>query len=557
MANKNNSAKGSVNKNAKNTNKKAVKTETKNTAATVENSSTEMKRKRRTKIIAIVLSAVLLAAIVIGLVIIINNRNKTLDYMNDNLSKYVSISKDDYTGFKVTVDVPMPTEEELTAAINKVLYNNRTTPEGELVWIKNADISLGDVVNIYCRGYTFNEDGSRNYLASGCNYNSNAPTALGIGSGTFPAGFETGLIGLNQKNYATMDKISVTGTAVQKSDTILITYNVMYGDGSKGSSVKSAIIDLTDPDLDKTWGTGFSEYWQTHDVNIGTKFSIPVSSSVKEGASANDCYTDVSVSEIYRINNEKPVLTINAQFPYNYEEESLRGKKVYYTVFIINLQRYNAPTLDEQFITETLKISENDLVKYDGGDIVAKYKNSVYAELVKEREQAIEEVVANAFWAHIVEVAEYKRLPKAEVDAYYDNLYQQLQSIYTQYQTQGQFSSFDEFAVYYMGLTEGEDWQSTLRADAETSIKQKLAFYYVIREEGFIPNDEEYQELYDEMFAEAVEYYVNNYSMNETDAKATVEKTYDEEYWDLQVIFTYGIKKICGLADVTNTALKS
>ena len=43
-----------------------------------------------------------------------------------------------------------------------------------------------------------------------------------------------------------------------------------------------------------------------------------------------------------------------------------------------------------------------------------------------------------------------------------------------------------------LGLGTTGDWKKEIRTSAEESAKQKLVFYYVVREENLIPTDEEY-----------------------------------------------------------------
>lgn len=517
------------------------------------------------KITAISLVAVFALVIIVGAVLAIANRQIRLDYGKDNVSKYVSISKEDYTGFEAKINIPEPSERELNDAIISVLYKNReATDDNDYI---NLTISAGDVANIYYRGYTLNDDGSKNYFDGGCNFNSTY-TSLEIGSGSFVSGFEYGLIGKNQKKQATMTK--VTEGLVKATDIVLVTYSVTYADGTSAKS-QSAIIDLTDPNLDKKWGVGFSEYWKTKEITVGseTKHTIEVETTKESTEVKKDVYSDVSVSEIYRINvsEERPLLVIEAKFPHNYSEESLQNKIAYFETFIVSARDYTVPELNEEFITKTLGISKESLDKYEGADTVEKYKNSLMAQLKEDYLASVEDAVAMKFWEYITTVAKYKKLPKGDVKDYYDSMYSEMEASFAQYKQYygDQGMSLDAFARSYMGLSSSENWEDVLYADAEETVKQKLAFYYIIEKEGYTPTDAEYQAVYQKMFDDQVEAYLEwkkvdktdeNYEEKLEEAKAEISEMYSEEYWNTQVTYKYGMSKICEkLADVKNEAI--
>ena len=516
------------------------------------------------KITAISLAVVTVIMLVLGIVLSLVNKQTKLDYMNDNLSKYITLTESDYKGFTAEINVPKPTLElDVENEVLKVLYNNRETPEGDLSYSKNVTISAGDKVSLYYRGYTLTEEGKKNYFDGGCNFNATKSTELEIGSSSFIPGFELNLVGKNQKNYATFSKLDegYVRATEGKEDVILITYSVYRGDGGTETS-KSAVIDLADPDLDTKWGEGFAQYWKDNKVEIGKTIEKITVGSIKDGA-AEDIYTNVKVTETYRIekSEDKPVLEIEAYFPHDYQKEELQGETAYFEVYILAVQDYDVPALDDAFITETLKISADDLASYSGETLVEKYKSKLLADLNETHESNVQNAISEIFWKHILEAAEYKKLPKGDVKSYYNSLYSQIESYYPQYQSS--YSSFDDFARAYLGLDSKADWEAEILKDAENSIRQKLAFYYIIREEGFIPSDSEYAAMKQRLYDEEVQAYLEYYGVKETDenyadklqsAKDTIDQSYSEEYWETQIIYEYGIEKICALANVTNKA---
>ena len=554
---------------AKNNEKKALKTTDSTDAKKVvkNDAVTESKSEKNSfalKITAISLAAVTVILLVAGLIIALTTNNTRLNYMEDNLSAYITLSVDDYKNFPAEINVAKPTELEVNDKIIKLLCANRVEPEGDAPYKKNIPVAAGDAVSIYYRGYTLTAEGKKDYFDGGCNFSSATPSSLEIGSGSFIPGFELNLVGKNQKDYATFEKVDEG--YVKADDIILITYSVFRGDGSKEES-KSATIDLSDAEaVDAKWGAGFAEYWTNAEAKheIGKKIEDTITVGSIKDAAKEDAYTNVTVTEVYRIHDDdKPVLEVEAFFPLSYSKEELQGKTAYFETFILAVKDYEAPEFDEKFITETLKVTADDLVSYEGEGIVEKYKSLLKEEAEEDYKDQVLDAVATVFWKHILEVAKFKKLPKGDVQSYFNSLHSQIETAYPNYQSS--YSTLDAFARAYLGLDSKADWEAELRKDAEQSVKQKIAFYYIIRQENFIPGDAEYQALKKELYDREIESYLEYYGIKETDkdyadklqsAKDLIDSTYADSYWDTQVIFEYGVEKICALAKVTNKADK-
>ena len=92
--------------------------------------SEERARLDATKLFLIVFACVALVSIIAAIIIgAVAGANKNLDYMKINLSKYVSVSKDLYSSYDVTVDLPAVTDRDVEDAILKVLCQNKKTPD--------------------------------------------------------------------------------------------------------------------------------------------------------------------------------------------------------------------------------------------------------------------------------------------------------------------------------------------------------------------------------------------------------------------------------------------
>ena len=526
----------------------------------------ETKRLDATRIFLIIFAAVALVGILTSVVFALIptfKKDKSLDYIKDDLSKYVSVPSALYTSYNVTVDIPTVSDRDVDFKILNLLCTHKITPETPVANIPGITVGAGDVANIYYRGYTLSEDGTKNYFDGGCNFNDSI-YALEIGSGKFIPGFEYNLVGKNQKDYATMTKITSGNT--QAGDIVYLTYSVYYADGQASLS-KSALVDLSDPKLDEKWGEGFSAYFNTHaGKTIGEQFATGKGDDTKltvgtiKNTDGDDIYFDMSISTAFRISKDFDPLVVEAYFPYNYGDESLNGKTAYFEVYIKSVKDYGECEFNDEFITEKVKMTAEELAKYgaEGDSLTTKYRAYLREQLEEEYKNNVRSVTESQFWKAAIEGSTFYQLPEKEVVAAYNNYVAEIESTYASGYS-SYYGSLDEFARAYLELPTGADWKATLRKDAEYSLKQKLVFYTVIRAENLLPNDEEYQALYDKLFDEYLQEYLDyygiteesdNYELKVETATKEILATYGESYWRESVYYEFAIDAILDRANV-------
>ena len=606
----------------------------KGTAAVVK---TE-KRIGSTELFLIIFAAVALVAIVASVIIGVvmnSNKNYRVDFMNDNLSKYVSISKGDYTGISVEVSGIDPVQDfDVENAILQALCKNKDKePLFGGVYMRNQTLTAGDVVLLHYRGYTLGKDGRPDYFDGGCNFSSDS-SELELGSGGFVPLFELNLIGKNAKDYSSFKKVesvgaigendkifisyvrelndgAVSGTkcaaidlslgreeidkqygtlfygsivgqqygsipdfnvetdnggevfkdvkvyrATGEGDVIQLTYSAYYFDGGVVSS-KSEIIDLSDPTIDEIYGEGFREFFTSGKAPIGTKaLNESGKSATLNTKAAEDeinAFYDLTVSYVYDLGDNP--LTIEAYFPLDYQEPTLAGKTAYFDVYIEKALIYDTPEYNDAFITDTLKLTAEDLKDYEGDTLTEKYTAKLKADLEEKYQENVDAAVDEKLWEIFNKKATVKKLPETDVRDYYDRYYSEIETQFQSYQSY--YQSIDAFAREYLGISSNADWQAELTKMSENSVKQKLVFYYIIRENGYIISDEELEKRYEKMTAEYFESYLKNVGCSrdkyESDAeyekaKADYKKTYDsyytKEYFSETIIYDYGFEKI-------------
>ena len=524
------------------------------------------------------------------------------DYLTSDLSEYLSIDDAWIDSFIATVCVPRPTELNVNERIMQALYQNRKPLEGDPVYQENLTISAGDEVKLYYRGFLYGEDGSKNYFDGGCNFSSSNPSALGIGSGKLISGFEYGLVGKNQKDYATLEIITRDSEncydPLQSDDIVVIAYSIPNEEGYL--RYERAIIDLADPNLAAKWGEEFSTYWKENYTFVGNSFSVALDTE-------SAAYTaKIIVEEVYRITDDKPTLLIESYFPHDYHIHGLdlKGKTAYFEIFIVSAVDYEVHDFNDAFVSDILGYSQDSLSQYEGDTLTEKYTAKIKDELEKKYQADIDEYVEEQLFAYLFETAEYKKLPTQEVNNAYEDMCAEIEMDYKRYMdkpdpqpsgdgymalpmynpfarvhsryfksyalsdifwiTTSDSPTLDEFATAYLGLSAGDDWRGFVLSAAEDNVKHRMIFYYVIREMDLLPPNTEYQSLLEEEKDKLLEKQLAYHRIKESNADYTekyneqknfVMENYPDLYWQDAVCYNYAIEKLCHKVNVVNSAL--
>ena len=525
-----------------------------------ETVATESKKLSKKALITIVVSAATLLAIVVGVVVGVIINSMSFNFEKKDLTKYVTVPDDIYKSYNVTVNIPEITEQDVLEEIYKILCAKKITPEGPIYSKPNVTISAGDVAYLYYRGYTMEND-IKTYFDGGCNFDTTI-ASLEIGSGSFIPGFESGLIGKNQQDYATID-VKKSGL-VAPGDVITIKYSVIRADNTIKTN-QTVTVDLNDPDLNQRWGEGFAEYFIGKIIDADAVIEADerlIVPTVCEGVSGQDVYHSVTILSACAVDDStKNTLVVEAKFPYDYTETGLAGKTAYFEVYIKGVDDYGVYEFDDTFIAEELKVTMDDLSAYAGDTLTERYKSYMLSTLKQQREEAVNLLIEEAFWAQIMAATEVKKLPEREVDKVYDNLYAQLVTLFdSQASSTVYANNFDGFACAFLELATGADWKAYLREDAEEAIKEKLIFYYIVQKENLKPSEEDYNAIYEVVFADHLQDYLDyykitpdteNYEKELEKGKKEVLTTYGEAYFHEIVMYDYVMTEIISRANVT------
>lgn len=499
------------------------------------------------KLTVIIVAAVLVVAILVmagvGVAMMVRQQHR-FDYMTDNIASYITF-EGNYKDITLDISIDNVTESDIDEYIAQELVKNKNkTPKYSGAGVTNRPITLGDVAYIYYRGYEV-VDGREVDFDGGCNFSSATPHELEIGSGGFIPGFELGLVGKNPKEHTKLVK-STTGL-VDDGKVIYMTYSAMYP-GGESSVAKRARVDLAG-DVDAVWGAGFEEYIIKKEV--GKKLTEGVTCKLESG---DVIYYDITVE--YEVESEENPVVVTAYFPYDYQEESLRCKEVFFDVYIDYVVIYDTPELDDKFITETLKISADSLAECEGETLAEKYRSSVKNELYAEYEKEYNKLVEDSLWAQLAKKTTVKSYPASAVSKVYDEYYSDLKLKYENYKNT--YSSIESFAAAYFEITDGTNYRAYITKKSKEVVKEKLIFYYIARTENLLPTEDEKNAIIEDTLKEYMSYYLENdanYARDKFDSdeayndavaklRADLLKYYGQEYFDEIAYFQVASEKI-------------
>ena len=506
----------------------------KKTAAKAKQARKPLSRRMKITILSVSLAVVLVAGIVLGTVIYLNNR--PYDYYKEDITKAISLDLSGYKDYTVTMKIDAITEQAIDERINQILNANKpSAAQNNGKADRNTAIKVGDIVTIFYRGYYFDENDNRVEFDGGCNiaYSSGKvlPSTLTIGSGSYFSGFESGLIGKIPEQYANLTPV-LEGN-VEEGDVVYVQMSAVLP-GNRSFNNKTVRIDLADPDLEKEWGVGFKDFLVGRELrqNIPTaQFELP------EAVDGQDVVYYTNIKPMFKTADENDLapIVVETYCPINYTNApELAGKTIYFDVYVRGTVHYDTPTLTESFIRDTLKLTDEDLDKFEGEDIFEKFRGYVREELmtgynngssyVTGYNDMYDSLLDDLIWEKLNELTKIISIPKRAIQPVYEENLESLVADYEYYKDTYGFSSVEDYIMQATGaatLQEADDYIWYLSANA---VKEKMVIFLIAREEGLIADETTLKAEADQIFADVVQYYIDTYY------KDTFAKYNEEEY---------------------------
>ena len=443
------------------------------------------------------------------------------DYKKKNLSKYIRIDSEDYTGIPVTLyDDYVVSDDDVEKAIRLFKIDNRTLRESKS---KTTFIDYGDDAYIWYWGSYINETNGFEIQFEGGNSMATATsTKLTIGSGAFVPGFEEGLIdAVAQKTRREFD---TTKDRALKSDSIVYLniehYKYTDAEGKVTTGSYSALrVDLANPGI---LGERFAEKLAT--LKVGDTFDFGYESTATDTALTIDWDANGNgeslaiVGKVRALASKESTIEVTAEFPKDYDAEELRGKTATFHVVIQYVDDYDLPELTPELLKE--KYEDFKTESTDTETVLAEFDTYLREVLAEELAEQKKEDAKSKIWDYLMENTEFTgKYPKKAVKANRAEIHDQLKAEFAYYnqliqqQYGTSFSSLSEFVKLYYDLDEKTSLSDYLTQRAKEVTREELIVYSIIKAEGWDLTDEEF----DEGMQKLVDEYAELYDMDEDD----------------------------------------
>ena len=190
---------------------------------------------------------------------------------------------------------------------------------------------------------------------------------------------------------------------------------------------------------------------------------------------------------------------ISVEFPSDYSDSTLAGKKADYKVTVQNVRR--APELTDEWVTKNTDYTT-----------VEEYREEIYKTLEKEARESAGEVLKNTAWNTVLENTEVKEYPEADVENAISVLHKSMEV----YAKQADMT-LEEF-VESQGISQ-DAFDEQSRQYAEGKVKQNLIVQGIMDAEGLSLDDKESLKVQEELvkqmgavnLAELVDTYGQSY----------------------------------------------
>lgn len=529
---------------------------------TIENE--EGKKKISEKNLAVIITAGILAILLIVTAVIslvqAITQDVWFDYLTSDLDDYIEMP-DDYKNFKVNIDLAKAHDIDIDVTILNMLYEDKSEKPlyGGSPVTSPITITSGDTVSIWYRGYILDEEGEKLYLDGMSNFTGSSAYDLSIGSNSFVPGFELNLIGKNTGDSPKFEKI--TEGEINDGMVLYVSYSVPSAtDASKSENKSGVRLDLSE-DLDAIYGAGFKE--KLMKLKIGAKADITSTLNDK-----SITYKDLTVS--FATECEKDPLVIECYFPYDYSNnEDLRNETAYFEVYVDGVVVYDCPEFTDEYLKKKIEdkdinLTLDELNEYEGATLVEKYYAFAKKTMDEIYETSYESLVETAVWNHFSTAVKVKKYPAAKVEEVFNTFIDDLSDQYLAYggqaydSTTGQYKTYDTLEAFipaYLGLPSTTNWKTYLTEMAQSTVKERMIMYYLLREENLIPSEDKYKELLDEIHQEYLDEYIAQYLSYEgkteddyteeeyaelvEDCREDILTYYTEEFYEMKVY--YGI----------------
>ncbi len=469
-----------------------------------------------------ILSTVLALIMILGAFALASCGKKGFDYAKEDLSSYISFKNPDYKKLPIELETNVTDYTVITEISDR--FKELEKEDGS-IFTSDRAIAENDLVKVYYRGATVDEDGKETDFQGGSNLGHGESAYLWIGSDSFIEGFEDSMIGIVPSETSLTAREDGT---VGEEDLVVLDITGTYGEGSTYVSYKDIALKLSETSLLED-----SVKAELVGKNVGEKLIFSLELNADTDAELETVIFAATVKKVITMDAKKLELT----FPKDYSSTELAGKKVNFYVVVEGVASINEDTISKLGFES------------DEEDLISAYKEFVAVELCREyaktqaeKADTFKNLVRNAIWAAILDNTEVASYPAGTIESYIktekNNLEYEYNASPDAQSIQSQYSTLEAYAKNKYGE---EDYESVIEENAKAFVKGKLTLYSIAKEMGLTEvtkNDK--KELKAELEVEYTEYYKQLYSLynsifgygysesdlkvlSESNAKATVD----------------------------------
>jgi trigger factor len=217
---------------------------------------------------------------------------------------------------------------------------------------------------------------------------------------------------------------------------------------------------------------------------------------------------------------------LHLQFPKDYSNSSVAGKKVVFTVTVDAKQQKVTPKLDDNFVQKNSKCST-----------VAEYRDYIKSYLEKQEKKKGEDNQKSYLWNKVLTASTFKtdkkgneKYPQEEVDAKVE----QQKKMYTNY-AKNYNMEYKDFIKQQMQMSVKE-FNKQLKASAQQQVKQDEVVYYIADKEDIKVSRKEYKAYIKKM--------LKQYGYTEKSFKEANGDTYENTVGKDQIYSSIYLEKV-------------
>lgn len=487
---------------------------------------------KRTKIILIVLAAVLAVAIVAGAVALVLNNLPTVteyapqayDYLPfvETLERYLTLASGEYNGKTVSMkdyyekfveenDLVYATVDDafVDDEIAYLLLQARKAVNGSTASV-TGKIGYGDDVTLFLLAATaVNENGETVNAADEVFLNAySAAMTLTVGAHQFGEAFDEALIGLSPVNTKYSENTEVQISDILDTDVVRLAFTATIDGEKTAHTTVNGKRYLANDELVRLF--------RENSAGLLTGEGITFDRTEDIDEDGEDELVHYKGSIVSVMQEKSATLTVALPEDYfkgeDYEEYKwLNGKEVTFTYIIPSFVDYDAYRPEEL----TVSILKKDL-KYTGvfaagateEEKLAQYRKEIKDKYLEMQAEAKKSYEKSAIWKFLTDNVKITEYPEEAYKFYYDYLWEDVNGAFEYYKSTYSdfpYETVDEFAAEeYFGYDaeEYETAEKYVEYMAKTEVAYNLILQAILKAEGLTPSAADYDKARTEWLEE-------------------------------------------------------